>query len=173
VAFGPTEQGVGGYQDGSQIVMSNDWAQRHFTGKEDLAGTLAHELQHMLDTKAGLKPRDYDGMEQVMNDPQALERFLEGRIATRVASEVRAYERRDAIIQGKPYVDDGVTSAAEVKAVLSDMGYADVYNRQLNSDPQFSERYTVNYWQDSHGAIRVTVTPKPPVGDFDVGRANA
>jgi len=154
---------VGGTQSGNEIVIDDDWQARHLQGKEDTGSTLAHEMQHTLDRQKGLMHRDaYEGIEHVQDDPKKLEDFLSQRIGERVASEVRAYERGNAVESGKAYADDGVTTGAEARNLLSKGGnfYREHYESEMSNFPEINNKYEVTYDVDSSGQVRAHVVAK-------------
>lgn len=169
VSYEKTDPGVGGFQSGNKIVISDDWTQRNLEGKNVQAGILAHEMQHALDMKMGKKARNpYDGIDLYMDDPKKLEDFLSDRIQKRVDSEVRAYERGYAVQDGRDYQDDGVTTADEAKNILYTKGYRAHYEQELNNDHDFSSKYEVSYYVDKSGNVRAKVLPKPQLVDTPI-----
>ena len=144
-----------GYQQDNKIVIDDtlDWTDK---GVDSVGAILAHEMQHAIDREAGLL-QDYSGFESI-TDQEQLEEFLEQQTETRIASEVRAYERTENIILGTEYQDDGITSPSEIRRIIVDKDYETIYENQLNQ--LLYPNYTVDvYLNESTGELEVNLYP--------------
>lgn len=167
ISLGETEENVGGYQSGNKIILSSNQQEWYGKGSDNLGGIIAHEMQHALDMKLGLKDRNpYGDINLYMDDPKALETFLEKKVSARVGSEVRSFERGDAVADNRTYQDDGITTKTEVENIMYSKNYQDHYESELNENPSFSDRYTVDFWVDPDGNVQATVIPVPPLQDI-------
>ncbi len=149
IRWGEAPGGLG-YQNGNEIVISNDLDFR-YKGKDQIASILGHEMQHAVDRKNGLL-LSYDGIENIRGVEQ-LESFLEARTETRIASEIRAFERGFAIDQVRSYSDDGINTYQEKAFVIFDQDYQKIYESQINS--MFAGRYTADCWLDGAGQLQI------------------
>ncbi len=167
VAYGKTGAGVLGYQSGQEIVINDDWLHRHSSSPDDLNSVIGHEIQHAIDMKEGFKDRTYyQGIEDCLDDPRELEEYLSRQTADRVASETRAWERGEAISEGRAFEDDGVTSGQEARDILYQKGYVNNYLKELDNIPGLKDKYEVEYYVDQYNQVRARVTPKPQVADL-------
>lgn len=154
IQFGSTEKGTLGYQLDNRIVISDSLTGEN-KGVDTMSDILGHEMQHAIDRKEGVL-LDYSGHENI-TDKIELEKFLEDRTETRISSEVRAWERGNAILSDSQYQDDGITSSAERSNILLDKGYEQIYENQLNEE--FAGQYTADCWINGDGKLEITLNP--------------
>lgn len=142
-----------------EIVISDDWLVRRteLNGRDGLGNTLAHEMQHALDDQKGLM--EFKPFHGSLNDETAVERYLQGDVEKYVATEVRAWERGNAVEIDRAYVDDGVISGREAQKIL-DRGYEATYEKAIN-ESDFGKKYTADVYVDDAGKVRVDLQPKP------------
>jgi len=140
--------------------MSLGGAGVHLTrgNKNDFAALIAHEMQHALDHNTEGIMLDFDQALAAYGSQQPsdaeLESMLETYITDNVETEVRAYERQDAILDHRAYADDGQLSEADINTILG-KGLGNYENYEAYYEAvvsQFSSLDTRGYDVD----IRVT-----------------
>lgn len=155
VRYGATGSGTLGFQRGNEIVISDDLPWQ----KKDIgivAGVLAHEMQHAVERDAGIL-LDYSGYENC-SDIDQLERFLEERTETRLGSEIRAFERSEAVENSEIYSDDGIETESERRRILfDDYPYAKGYEEDV--EDLLKNQYDVVVGIDGKGKLDINLTP--------------
>jgi uncharacterized protein YukE len=146
------------------IVLNDSFLSRRL-GINELADTLGHEMQHAVNQQAGI-----DGFVPTpTNGATDYQTLLQSAVERRVADEVSAYNRGNAILTGGNYTDDGVLTADEVRNILEKKDYASIYEEQY-ADYCKDKGYTIDVWVDKDGKPRVTLTKiSPPPTPVPVG----
>jgi WXG100 family type VII secretion target len=122
----------------TEITIDNDILSR-VRSKEELAGTLAHEMQHALDYHTGKIGKE-EGLEAFYQD--------------RIDSEIRAWERGEAVTENREYQDDGHMTGEERQKILN-KGY------ESNYEDELSKRFPNKEFDlklDSNGNVQIDIT---------------
>jgi hypothetical protein len=150
--------GALGQYDNRKLILNP----KYLLSDRTVADTIAHEMQHAIDDKRGLLGGNLAlaNLSSLIGDKQRAETYIEQELNRVVASEVRAWNRGDSVLQNITYRDDGITTQAEAQAILN-KGYEADYERALNDNPFIGGRYRSDVWVDSNGSVQVTLTSKP------------
>ncbi len=166
--------GGGTYID-DKITISNGILNR-VRSKEELASVLAHEMQHAIDDNTGLRHDSINTdelagyFEQSPETQQSIRERLANDLETNyLDSEIRAYQRGEAVKNGTEYQDDGVMTRQERQEILdkninSKMDYEDHYENSLADiypDAEF------DVWLDDQGELYVDIQPSTPHEEDD------
>jgi WXG100 family type VII secretion target len=165
---------VGGGHYGDNVIVISDDVFGRADSKASLAARLAHEMQHAYDAKTGrmhglTQESELKSYFDLSPEKQQEARTrLANNLETNIDSEIRAYERADAVTKGQSYQDDGVMTHDERQAVLKrnldfTVNYEGYYERELGKLYPGTE---FDVWLDNQGEVQINIT-KPAI--FPVG----
>jgi WXG100 family type VII secretion target len=140
VKFDDLDRAYGSYSKGKNVITIDDDTSSLSRSKEDIAGTLAHEMQHALDYHTGKIRKEQEGLEGFYQD--------------RIDSEIRAWERGDAVSNNRAYQDDGHMTGEERQKILN-KGYEIHYENELSK--RFPDK-EVDLKLDENGNVHIEIT---------------
>lgn len=167
--------GGGEYDPGTDsISIPNDLLSRIGQNSDHLAKVIGHELQHALDDQTNTYTGNFssEDLKNYSNQSPEVQNALCEELANEleqnnIDSEIRAYERMNAISTNESYQDDGINTGAERQAIL---------DTQLNAQNTYESYYEKALGEKFPGLeFDITIDPSGEVNVriIDTGLANS
>jgi len=169
IQFGDSVGG-GNYSDeNKEITIDN----KSYSEK-NLAEVLSHEMQHALDHQNGLvsstvSPEELKNyLDASPQEQQDMRDRLANDIEGHIDTEIRAYERNDAVADNRGYADDGYMTKLERQNILDTRLYwfTDYEKYYENSLSDLTPGLEYDVWLDDKGDVHVDIEDST-AGDGD------
>lgn len=166
--------GGGQYSSSDQTITIDNGILSRSNSKEDLAEILAHEMQHAIDDKrfpaSETVPFSDEEWDNFFNLPPEKQKeasdWLAQELTRKIDTEVRAYERSEAMENQTGYSDDGTQTREERQAVLDHrLDFSNDYESYYESSlAENSPGKEFDVWIDPRGNVHVDIK-QPSVKD--------